>query len=132
MIRGKVKSDKGFYVGDVCYVLSDEVYHNVWGEKNKYKAGLIDVPDSDYWFAVAGTAYGDGTYYDSHGHDYPVDAGVIGLVPLELVAKESGTDFGMVVEGAGIASFEADDGMFTIGLPSVGYFSNDTRYDDWC
>ena len=30
-ITGKIKSEKGFYVGDICYALSDDTYDGVWG-----------------------------------------------------------------------------------------------------
>lgn len=37
MIKGTIKSDKGFYVGDICYALAEDVYHGVWGGAG-YKA----------------------------------------------------------------------------------------------
>jgi hypothetical protein len=36
-------------------------------------------------FAVQRTAYGDGTYQDDQGRDYPVDAGLIGCIRVEDV-----------------------------------------------
>ena len=113
-ITGKIKSEKGFYVGDICYVLADDTYHGVWGGAG-YEDGIYEVPGTDFSFAVAGTAYGDGTYFDDGGHAYDVDAGCIGLVPLELVDKE--TCGGQVFDIPGEAYFEACDGVFEIELP---------------
>ena len=118
MVFGKVMSNKGFYLGDVCYVLGEDAYDQVWGKENNYEDGIIEVDGTGFRFAVSGTAFGDGTYYDGEGHEYGVDAGVIGLVPLELVEKEDGLELGRVFEEHGTAEFEADDGKFFITLPS--------------
>lgn len=126
VVVGKVNSNEGFYIGDICYVLSDEVYHGFWGDKLKFKDGVHQVPGSDYSFAVSGTACGDGCYADDNGRCYPVDAGVIGLVPLELVKNEDGSekagldnfDLGTIVFVQGVASFEERDGVFKIVLPN--------------
>lgn len=114
-ITGKIKSNKGFYVGDICYALDDTTYDEVWGGAN-YEDGIYEVPGQGFSFAVAGTKYGDGTYYDDGGHSYPVDAGCIGIVPLELCGK--GTDGGQVFDIPGEADFEACDGVFDITLPT--------------
>ena len=88
MNKVTIKSSKGFYIGDICYVLNKDFYHGVWGAAD-YKDGKYADPETGVEFAVAGTAYGDGEYQDNHGNRYPVDAGVIGLVPLELVEEEA-------------------------------------------
>lgn len=113
-ITGTVTSEKGFYIGDICYALNSKVYDEVWGGCG-YMDGIHEVPGTGRSFAVAGTAYGDGTYEDDHGRDYGVDAGVIGIVPGELAES---TDGGHYFEGAGTATFEAVDGMFDITLPN--------------
>lgn len=129
----KIESDRGFYVGDICYVLEDDVYHGVWGASH-YEDGVWRDPKTGYSFAVAGTAFGDGTYYDSEGHEYGVDAGVIGIVPLELVGKPGGLDDGRVIECAGCAGFDAKGGVFDIGFPNGEYIvidTNEEESDDW-
>ena len=124
-----VKSGKGFYVGDVCYVLGDRIYHEEWGRMHGYKDGVWEDPKSGFSFAVAGTAYGDGSYFDGEGHEYGVDAGVIGLVPLELVEKDL-RDCGCVFLGGGEAEFEAEDGVFTVVLPDGKIVVIDTREEE--
>ena len=126
-ITGKIKSEKGFYVGDICYALDDDTYDEVWGGAN-YDDGIYEVPGTGFSFAVAGTAYGDGTYYDDGGHEYSVDAGCIGLVPLELVEQD--TDGGQVFEIPGEAYFEACDGVFEIELPDGDTIIINTRDEE--
>lgn len=124
-----VKSEKGFYVGDICYVLSDNVYRDVWG-KNGYSDGEFLDPETGLKFAVAGTAWGDGFYQGSDGKAYPVDAGVIGIVPLELVEKVRGLENGSVHECTGEATMEANDGQFTFTLPNGNIVYIDTVEDE--
>ena len=123
-----VKSERGFYIGDICYVLGDGIYHGVWGA-NGYKDGEVEVPHTGLSFGVAGTAYGDGSYCDGEGNIYGVDAGVIGIVPLELIGKMDGLENGRVVFGSGIATFVAVDGVFDIEFPDGELVHINTR--DW-
>lgn len=134
-------SKKGFYIGDICYVLSDEVYHDVWGSQNSYQDGRVQV--GSYAFAVDRTAYGDGFYVDSTGKEYSVDAGVIGCVPFELIDMDKLhknydpganpidilNDFGRFVEGSR-AEFKTDDnGIFTITVDNQITIIIDTNYE---
>ena len=134
-------SNKGFYIGDICYVLSDEVYHDIWGTQNSYQDGRIQV--GNYAFAVDRTAYGDGFYVDSSGKEYSVDAGVIGCVPFELIDMDKLhknydpganpidilNDFGRFVKGSR-AEFKTDDnGIFTITVDNQITIIIDTNYE---
>ena len=111
-----IKSKKGFYIGDICYALPAEIYSGVWG-KWGYCDGKYSVPNTNLAFAVAGTAYGDGEYFDQNGRLYGVDAGVIGVVPLELL--DPSYDYGgHIFEGEGEAVFEAEKGFFSVTLPN--------------
>lgn len=125
-MEAKIESKRGFYIGDVCYVLADDIYHDVWGA-NGYRDGVVEA--RGFKFAVSGTAFGDGTYYDREGYEYGVDAGVIGLVPLELVEKD-GADGGRVILGGGEATFEAEDGVFFVSLPNGDNVVIDTKNDE--
>lgn len=113
-----VSSKKGFYIGDPCYVLGDEFYHGVWCGKHNCEDGLIQNPENGFSFAVSGTAWGDGCYGGTDGHDYPVDSGTIAVVPEELIEKPDGIECGRYVEGAGEAFFSEVEGRFEITLPS--------------
>lgn len=92
-----------YWIGDPCYML-DETRGYDWGkllDQTRY-FGLY--PDVEEWykkpyasdqggeFVINGhkmyahsTQYGDGGYYDQHGHDYGVDAGLLSIIPIELI-----------------------------------------------
>ena len=118
MYYGKLRSDIGFYIGDICYALSDKMYHEIWGDKYRWEDGEFEMMDSGFNFAVGSTAYGDGCYTDQYGHEYPVDAGVIGIVPLELVAKEEAYELGFVSKKPGIATYCFKNGTFRFDIPN--------------
>lgn len=129
-----IKSDKGFYIGDLCYVLDPEEYRGVWGKKYGYQNGVIEFerPNKMYKVAVAGTAYGDGTYLDNDKNEYSVDSGTISIAPLEIVrygALEAHPD-GRVVETPGTSLFVYDNGIFEITLPNKEYICIDTNYSE--
>ena len=118
IVSAVINSKEGFFVGDICYVLSDNVYSKNWGETNKYKDGSFVA--NGYEYVVAGTKHGDGCYADQWGNGYPVDAGVIGCVSAELCEKikfGENTDLGIFVKGDR-AEYYADDGDFVINIYS--------------
>lgn len=124
-IEGTIRSSKGFYVGDICYVLAEDIYYGFWGDECDFRDGVFEEPTSGYRFAIASTAYGDGCYLDNRDRGYGVDAGNIGLVPAELIAK--GTDGGHYFECQGEAYFNANDGVFRVILPDNRTIRIDTN-----
>lgn len=78
-----------YYIGDLCYVLGDDVYDNVYGEYD-YQDGVYANSDTNEIFMVGGTAYGDGFYEGSDGNDFAVDAGIIGITPISCTRKNEG------------------------------------------
>lgn len=80
-----------YWVGDPCYGVPDEDW-NDWlddaGIANRYMSAEV----RGHLVVAHGTAHGDGCYFDQQGRAYPVDAGLIGVVPVGLVR---GTPFGM-------------------------------------
>lgn len=105
----KFKAGK-YYVGDLCYVHNEEMYE---------KAVLNDDEVENVWFE--NTAYGDGSYFDQTGNTYFVDAGIIGICPVEMIKENN--DWGVMKPGHGynIVDFpedfevDGDNGIFTIG-----------------
>lgn len=92
-----------YYVGDPCYTAGQD--------DNAWQKWCNAVPDNGELlaatyngFPVIGlhTAHGDGTYNDSDGYEYGVDAGMIGIVPVELIEKMGvqvdSSDYGRIVE----------------------------------
>ena len=79
-----------YYVGDLCYVMSDEEWDEVCSitiKDNKCIEGEFNLKDGRR-FALYGTAWGDGLYNDQYGHSYSVDSGTIGCI-LESDIKEN-------------------------------------------
>lgn len=74
------------YVGDICYALDKDIYDKDWGG-NSYEDGEIK-HDGKTVALVVGTAYGDGCYHAHNGHEFDVDAGVIGIVPAQYWKKD--------------------------------------------
>jgi len=71
-----------YYIGDLCYVMDNEEWRelcNIIIQGEKIADGEFELPDGRR-FAIYGTAYGDGEYYDQYGHTYSVDAGSIGCI----------------------------------------------------
>ena len=78
-----------YYIGDLCYVMSDEEWDEVCSitiKDNKCIEGEFNLKDGRR-FALYGTAWGDGLYNDQYGHSYSVDSGTIGCI-LESDIKE--------------------------------------------
>lgn len=118
MVEEEIEFPPGvYYVGDPCYVLSDDIYDTWWGEKTGYASGVIETPKGT--FLVANTEYGDGTYRDEDGTRYPVDSGTLALVPWDMCdTMETHQDVsgdGRVVTFQHRGCFRCEDGIFEIG-----------------
>ena len=83
-MTGILESKKGFYVGDCCYALDSETY-DIWRNLG-FEKGTVAI--SGIEFFVDYTAWGDGEYKDDEGRTYPVDAGVLSVIPYELLEKQ--------------------------------------------
>lgn len=73
-----------YYIGDLCYVM-----HKEWNEVcgiiihgNNCIEGVFELNDGRE-FGLWMTAYGDGMYLDNEGREYPVDAGLIGIIAID-------------------------------------------------
>ena len=94
--RGIVKSNwevmvpAGTYVlGDPCYCTPDEHWHSLLESCNYFIDNPIGRLPSGESILGFGTAYGDGEYKDNFGRSFPVDAGLIGLVPLDVAELDA-------------------------------------------
>lgn len=117
-VKATIRSEKGFYIGDVCAVLDDGIYTNIWGRIGGYLDGEYRV-DNGLRFAVGSTANGSGVYMDDNGNIYAVGSGVIGLIPLELVTDwETAAAYGQVVQGVQEATMDENGGDFVFVLSS--------------
>lgn len=122
-----------YWVGDPCYAFSNEHptdtglwmawLEDAWSEGDPNQMRILDGRVQGRRISASRTEYGDSTYYDQEGREYPVDAGVIGVVhetylpflsPTEVAAGK--TPFGMhLVEFAEPFRIEYDNGLIRIG-----------------
>lgn len=74
-----------YWVGDPCYAVPDERWME-WLEAADYmnEHSLLVADLDGHTVLGLGTAYGDGVFVGSDGFDYGVDAGLIGVVPVEV------------------------------------------------
>lgn len=104
-----------YYVGDLCYVM-----HDCWEEVcqtiidgNTCLNGEFKLSDGRA-FASYGTKYGDGTYTDTQGRRYSVDAGLIGCIHVDDIKD---TPLQLYMKGGHVVEFEH---QFTTGYDEVG------------
>jgi len=89
----EVEVPAGSYVlGDPCYCFPD---HGEWMkllESCNYfenPIGTLSKGTDNHYVVAFSTRWGDGCYQGTNGKMYPVDAGLIGLVPLEVIQPVS-------------------------------------------
>ena len=68
-----------YYIGDPCYVVADDDWIPLLHATNYLDEGLFTYKGEKCF--ADGTAYGDGCYRDNRRNSYPVDAGLIGILP---------------------------------------------------
>lgn len=133
-----IEAKKGVYIGDLCYVLPDEIYQRDWGDKHNFKSGNFTY--NGYHYIMDNTAYGDGLYEGrltmkkpkEQTLDFPVDAGIIGICNIELVPDiDKAGENGLVMLKPGKYTFEvSDDCNFTITGPGDEKLVITTYYED--
>ena len=117
-----------YYIGDLCYVMNPEwdEFCNLTISGNNVLDGEFNLKDGRR-FATFTTKYGDGTYYDEQGFEYPVDAGLIGCINVKDISPSelANLSSGRVVE------FVKDFTTFKAGsVISFGNVIIDTEYEE--
>jgi hypothetical protein len=88
----EVEVPAGKYIlGDPCYAVPDSDWDGLLQSCNYFNSPIGYIKDGLQEFPVLafGTRWGDGCYAGTDGNLYPVDAGLIGLVPAEVVDMEA-------------------------------------------
>lgn len=101
-----------YYVGDLCYVLDED---NGWDwDALLDDTGYLGFQDADgnpiplhkrpttftfngVTFFSSSTKFGDGSYLDNLGREYPVDSGGIGCVPVSAIGGSFDPQLGHAV-----------------------------------
>lgn len=117
-----------YWLGDPCYAVPDELWDSLLESSDFFNlpVGLA----GKHKVLAFGTAYGDGMYRDQLGNMYPVDAGLIGLVPVELAKANP---FGMKrVKFIREERCTGDDGVMQFGEYKINTRDDDVMddYDD--
>lgn len=73
-----------YYVGDPCYAIETK-WQEILRQTDFFKNPVGTINGKKV--LAFGTAFGDGEYIDDEGRKYGVDAGLIGLVPVEVAEK---------------------------------------------
>ena len=91
-----------YVLGDPCYVVPNDDWDELLQSCGYFAEnciGFVRREDRSRINVLAfGTMWGDGCYFDNKGREYPVDAGLIGLVPLAYANHEELDEDTVIVE----------------------------------
>ena len=103
---------RGAYIlGDPCYVVPDADWDALLQSCNYFNEPVGKV--GDFKVLAFGTKWGDGCYPDNKGNTYPVDAGLIGLVPVAYATSDWNDSTLVVFENETLCT--NDDGILKFG-----------------
>lgn len=121
----------GTYVlGDPCYTVPNDQWDDLLDANDMFETPLVEF--DGHVIVGFSTAYGDGTYPDNFGNDYYVDAGLIGLVPLDF----DGGNY-PAKEGMSVVTFTEPTKVWTDGEGRMKFgeyeidTSDDYLYEEW-
>ncbi len=76
-----------YYIGDLCYALDEDLYDRVFGQD--YDSGHYSQKNNpNHVFMLSDTGIGDGAYRGTDGHEYCVDAGILGIASESVLDPE--------------------------------------------
>jgi len=105
-----------YYIGDPCYVIEPwNEFCDVWFDQ--INGGIFEY--DGLLVCVYNTQWGDGCYPASDGSMLPVDAGLIGAIPLALVVKGGEEDGTYVTFNEPFSCFRDQDGRLHFGRFNV-------------
>lgn len=105
-----------YYLGDLCYVLSDEDYCSLLKNSGFLDNRILWEGElNGYPVFVACTSHGDGVYFDNYDRQYFVDAGIIGIVPADILVSTSKVELGNIIRFETDFKVSYDNGIFKFG-----------------
>lgn len=121
-----------YYVGDLCYVMDndwDEVC-DLTIDGSQVLSGEFNMKDGRR-FALYTTMYGDGTYRDEQGREYPVDSGSIGCVRVEdITMDQADINFGQIIEFDKDFNCGFESGVIYFGKMRIDTDPTDEEFED--
>jgi hypothetical protein len=117
-----------YYIGDPCYVVDDEHWSQLLDDTDYFQKE--DQSYKGHQILAGDTAYGDGTYVDNFRREYGVDAGLIGILPIEAVDNKYGNieELGSIVEFENDFVVEINNGAFKFGNIIINTADEDDDY----
>lgn len=88
----EVEVPAGKYIlGDPCYAIPDDEWLDLLDTCDYFNTpiGTLRKRQGTFRVVAFSTRWGDGCYEGTDGKMYPVDAGLIGLVPVEVVGMDA-------------------------------------------
>jgi hypothetical protein len=102
-----------YYIGDICYVVNDNNWSKILEDTNHFKNRNFEYKGKKCF--VDRTAYGDGLYTDQYDKKYYVDAGIIGIMSVDVLDGNFEGDGGQIIEFDSDFFVYADKGIFHFG-----------------
>lgn len=135
--HGVVSVLPGTYVlGDPCYAVAEAEWHDLLESCDYFGQAIGTLKDKSQVLAFH-TAYGDGEYPSNIGAKFPVDAGLIGLVPVDSADMSKFRDIlskTVTFTEEVLASFDAF-GMLKFGYIEINTgdepMEDDEEEEDW-
>ena len=137
-IENHVPEPVKYYIGDLCYVIEDDMWSEVCilsFDPDNEDGDRLELEDGREFYILS-TAYGDGVYGGNDGKAYCVDSGTIGAIRVENIRDQE--KFANAIEnGLGhVTEFNYDldndvcneDGTLYFG--SLAIFTNGSPDDD--
>jgi hypothetical protein len=138
-----------YYVGDLCYVMTNDEWEEVCDMIAPPFTGMGVPPSTDETegklqladgrkFAIYSTAYGDGIYSDNYGRSYCVDSGTLGIIKVEDIRypefnEETILRMGQIVElpaDFDSISSQSEDGQILFDTVAIETGDQDYDYED--
>lgn len=98
-IRERILPAGKYIIGDPCYLFDDN-WSDILDDNDYFECDLDKQVINGLGVAVMPTEHGDGSYYDSDEFEYGVDAGLIGIMPYELLTWENKMDEVELLDGS--------------------------------
>jgi hypothetical protein len=122
-----------YWVGDPCYSVPNDLWMD-WLEAADYtfpgREHVLAARINGQIAVGVATKYGDGSYMDEQGREYGVDAGLLGVVPVEVAENNYANDTaGRIIEFDREFECYYDDG--TVNLGPVRIHTGDDEADWW-
>lgn len=118
-----------YYVGDLCYVINDKHWDELGEQTDWFQKGN-NFQFKEQTVFVSGTAHGDGRFSDNSGRVYCVDAGLIGVIPFDVIDDNFEGKGGQIIEFEKDFTAHEGKGIFYIGNIEIDTYGWDEEEEE--